>query len=61
VLAESCSASYIASTTRLVAAVGLRDCVVVETRDAVLVMAKEEAQSIQRLVDQVSARAKGAS
>lgn len=51
VLAESCSGSYIASTGRLVAAVGLQDCVIVETHDAVLVVAKSEAQNVKKIVD----------
>jgi mannose-1-phosphate guanylyltransferase len=56
VLAEDCRGSYIASSSRLVAAIGLRDCVVVETPDAVLVMAKDDAQSVKKIVDALKAR-----
>ena len=56
VLAEKCSGSYIASNGRLVAAVGLRDCVVVETPDAVLVLAKSEAQNVKKIVDVLRAQ-----
>jgi mannose-1-phosphate guanylyltransferase/mannose-6-phosphate isomerase len=38
VLTESCRGSYVVASSRLVAAVGLTDVIVVETADAVLVM-----------------------
>ena len=42
--------SYVYSSSRLVATVGLRDHVVVETKDAVLVAPKERAQDVKKLV-----------
>jgi mannose-1-phosphate guanylyltransferase/mannose-6-phosphate isomerase len=56
VLAEGCSGCYVSANTRLVAAVGLRDCVVIETSQAVLVVAKDEAQRIKTIVDQLKTR-----
>jgi mannose-1-phosphate guanylyltransferase/mannose-6-phosphate isomerase len=50
VLAEDCSGSYLYSESRLVAAVGLADHVVVETKDAVLVAPKERVQDVKKLV-----------
>ena len=41
---------YVHSTSRLVAAVGLDDHVVVETKDAVLVAPKERVQDVKKLV-----------
>jgi mannose-1-phosphate guanylyltransferase/mannose-6-phosphate isomerase len=56
-----CEGSYVVSTDRLVAAIGLRDCVVVETPDAVLVVAKEHAQSVKQIVDALKAQKKSGS
>ena len=42
--------SYLYSESRLVAAVGLRDHVVVETKDAVLVAPKDRVQDVKKLV-----------
>ena len=46
---------YIHATSRLVAAVGLTDHVVVETADAVLVAAKERVQEVKAVVDTLKA------
>ena len=51
VLLESCSNSYAVARSRLVALVGITDTVVVETRDSVLVMARDHAQDVKRIVD----------
>lgn len=51
VLIESCRGSYVMATRRLVTAVGLTDIIVIETNDAVLVMAREHAQHVKRIVD----------
>jgi mannose-1-phosphate guanylyltransferase/mannose-6-phosphate isomerase len=51
VLAEDCRGSYIAARSRLVAAVGLEDIVVVETGDAVLVTPRARSQDVKRIVD----------
>ncbi|MGE5145797.1 MAG: mannose-1-phosphate guanylyltransferase/mannose-6-phosphate isomerase, partial [Candidatus Eiseniibacteriota bacterium] len=50
---ENC---YIRSSDRLVAAVGLRDTVIVETDDAVLVAAKDKAQDVKAVVDALKAK-----
>ncbi len=56
VLADGCRDSYIASSSRLVAAIGLDGYVVVETDDAVLVMARGRAQDVKALVDTLKAK-----
>ncbi|MBB6091614.1 mannose-1-phosphate guanylyltransferase/mannose-6-phosphate isomerase [Povalibacter uvarum] len=53
VLTEDSSGCYLQSTSRLVAAVGLRDHVVVETKDAVLVAPKDRVQDVKLLVTQL--------
>ena len=50
VLTEDSSGCYLYSTQRLVATVGLRDHVVVETKDAVLVVPKDRVQDVKNLV-----------
>ncbi len=51
VLAVDCSDSLLHSSGRLVAALGLRDQVVVETADAVMVAPRDRAQDVKRLVE----------
>jgi len=46
---------YVYAGDRLVAAVGLEDCVVVETKDAVLVAPRARGQDVKRLVDRLRA------
>jgi mannose-1-phosphate guanylyltransferase/mannose-6-phosphate isomerase len=53
VLVEDCHGCYLHSTSRLVATVGLRDHVVVETKDAVLVAPKNRVQDVKQLVAQL--------
>jgi len=48
--------SYIHATSRLVAAVGLEDHIIVETSDAVLVAAKDRVQDVQMLVEHLKQR-----
>ncbi len=50
VLTEDTTGCYLQSTSRLVAAVGLKDHVVVETKDAVLVAPKDHVQDVKKLV-----------
>jgi mannose-1-phosphate guanylyltransferase/mannose-6-phosphate isomerase len=50
---ENC---YIRSEDRLVAAVGLRDTVIVETDDAVLVASIDKAQDVKAIVDKLKAK-----
>jgi mannose-1-phosphate guanylyltransferase/mannose-6-phosphate isomerase len=56
VLALETGNSLLVSSHRFVAAVGLRDTVVVETSDAVLVMHKERSQDVRRIVDWLNDR-----
>jgi mannose-1-phosphate guanylyltransferase/mannose-6-phosphate isomerase len=56
VVALDCRGSYLRSEGRLVAAVGLEGCVVVETSDAVLVAPMGRAQDVKALVDELRAR-----
>ncbi len=51
-----CRGSLIRSESRLVAAIGLEDVIVVETPDAVLLCKKGESQRIREVVDQLKAR-----
>lgn len=55
VLTENVSGSYIQSQSRLIAAVGIKDAVIVETPDAVLVSNKQQAQAVKAIVEQVVA------
>jgi mannose-1-phosphate guanylyltransferase/mannose-6-phosphate isomerase len=50
---ENC---YIRSEDRLIAAVGLRDTVIVETDDAVLVASIDKAQDVKAIVDKLKAK-----
>lgn len=51
VIAEDVENSYIHAEDRLVAAVGLKDMVIVESRDAVLVLPRERTQEVKKIVD----------
>lgn len=51
VVAEACTNSYVAASTRVVAVIGLDNVVVVETAEAVLVMSRDKAQSLKGVVD----------
>ncbi|MGH8142234.1 MAG: mannose-1-phosphate guanylyltransferase/mannose-6-phosphate isomerase [Steroidobacteraceae bacterium] len=55
VIVEDTRGSYIYSESRLVAAVGLTDHVVVETKDAVLVVPKQHVQDVKKLVARLKA------
>ena len=55
VLVEDSAGSYLYSESRLVAAVGLKDYVVVETKDAVLVAPKTRVQDVKKLVGRLKA------
>jgi mannose-1-phosphate guanylyltransferase/mannose-6-phosphate isomerase len=56
VIAEDTSGCYIHAGSRLVATVGLRDHVVVETKDAVLVAPRDKAQEVKALVARIKAQ-----
>jgi mannose-1-phosphate guanylyltransferase / mannose-6-phosphate isomerase len=53
VVTEDTHGSYLHSQSRLVAAVGLKDHVVVETKDAVLVAPRARVQDVKKLVQQL--------
>jgi mannose-1-phosphate guanylyltransferase / mannose-6-phosphate isomerase len=53
VLAENTKNSYIHSSGRLIGVVGLKDIVIIETADAVLVANKQDSQSVKKIVDQL--------
>ena len=54
VIALDVEGSYLHSETRLVAALGIRDLVVVETSDAILVCPRDRSQDIRLLVEQMA-------
>jgi mannose-1-phosphate guanylyltransferase/mannose-6-phosphate isomerase len=56
VLLEDSSGCYLHSTSRLIGAVGLKDHVVVETKDAVLVAPRDRVQDVKQLVAQLKAK-----
>jgi mannose-1-phosphate guanylyltransferase/mannose-6-phosphate isomerase len=56
VITEDTQGSYLYSESRLVATVGLKDYVVVETKDAVLVAPKDRVQDVKKLVLQLKER-----
>ena len=56
VISEDTQGSYLYSQSRLVAAVGLKDHVVVETKDAVLVAPKDRVQDVKKLVARLKER-----
>lgn len=53
VLAINSSNNYIRSESKLVTTVGVNDLVIVETKDAVLVMNKEDCQQVKHVIDQL--------
>jgi len=55
-LARDCDNTFVQSEGRLVAVVGLRDTIVVETKDSVLVADRNKSQDVKELVDELRAR-----
>ena len=55
IISEGVSDSYIHAGNRLVAAIGMQDCIIVETADAVLVADKKQAQSVKKVVETLKA------
>jgi mannose-1-phosphate guanylyltransferase/mannose-6-phosphate isomerase len=51
VIVEDCRSCYVNANYRLVAILGMKNTVVIETADAVLVMPKERAQEVRTIVD----------
>ena len=56
VILEGAEGCYLHSTSRMIAAVGLKDHVVVETKDAVLVAPRDKVQDVKQLVTQLKAQ-----
>lgn len=55
-----CDGSFVSGRSgRLVACLGLRDCLVVDTPDALLVADRKQSQEIRRIVDELLKRKKG--
>jgi mannose-1-phosphate guanylyltransferase/mannose-6-phosphate isomerase len=59
VLVEDTKDCYVYSSDRLVATIGLDDCVVVETKDAVMVAPKSRGQDVKRLVERLKSEGRG--
>ncbi len=53
VIVEDAQGCYLHATSRMIAAVGLRDHVVVETKDAVLVAPRDRVQDVKQLVSKL--------
>lgn len=53
VLCADVSGSYIHAHSRLVAAVGIQDAIIIETADAVLVSSRDRVQEVKRIVQQL--------
>ncbi|MCP4409679.1 MAG: mannose-1-phosphate guanylyltransferase/mannose-6-phosphate isomerase [Gammaproteobacteria bacterium] len=56
VVSDDCDRCYINANHRLVAAIGLKDTIVVETADAVLVTSRERAQDVRLMVDRLKSK-----
>ncbi|MFJ1252795.1 mannose-1-phosphate guanylyltransferase/mannose-6-phosphate isomerase [Cupriavidus sp. CuC1] len=54
VLTEDVSNSYVRAEHRMVAAVGVKDLVIVETADAILVAHRNKAQDVKKIVEQLN-------
>lgn len=54
VFTYECKGMFIQAESRLVAAVGLEDVIIIETKDATLVVSKDKAQDVKEIVDQLS-------
>jgi mannose-1-phosphate guanylyltransferase/mannose-6-phosphate isomerase len=52
---ENVQGSYVNATRRMVVGIGLKDLVIVETPDAVLVAHQEESQKVREIVDEMRA------
>jgi mannose-1-phosphate guanylyltransferase len=59
VVLEACRDTYVSANHRLVAAVGLSGVAIVETDDAVLVVAREHAEVVKRVAELVGKRRRG--
>ena len=55
VMLDNCRNSYFRSDSRLVAATGVDNLVVIETADAILVADREKVQDVKRIVNRLKA------
>ncbi len=55
-LAHDCETTFVQAESRLVAVVGLKDTIVVETKDSVLVASRSRSQDVKALVDQLKSQ-----
>ncbi|EAQ98497.2 mannose-1-phosphate guanylyltransferase/mannose-6-phosphate isomerase [Congregibacter litoralis] len=55
VMIEGCSDSYLRSESRLIAATGIKNLIVVETPDAILVADRDEVQNVKQIVNRLKA------
>ena len=53
VIMEDCSGCLFQSETQMIAAIGLEDIVVIDTKDAVLVARKDRVQDVKKIVDKL--------
>ena len=53
VVMEDCSGCLFQTETQMIAAIGLEDVVVIDTKDAVLVAKKDRVQEVKKIVDQL--------
>lgn len=58
-MAHDCEGTFIQAESRLVAAVGLKDVIVVETKDTVLVVDKNQSQNVKEIVDRLKKDGRG--
>lgn len=56
VMIEDCSNSYLRSESRLIAATGIKNLIVVETPDAILVADRDEVQNVKQIVSRLKAQ-----
>ena len=56
VYTHDCKGMFIQAESRLVAAVGLEDVIIIETKDSTLVVSKDRAQDVKMIVDQLAAQ-----
>ncbi len=59
ILSEECDNCYLNAAHRMVAAIGLKDMVVIETADAVLVTPRERTQEVRLIVERLKASRRG--
>jgi mannose-1-phosphate guanylyltransferase/mannose-1-phosphate guanylyltransferase/mannose-6-phosphate isomerase len=58
VLVEDVERSYLSSQSRLLTAVGLRDIIAVETKDAVMICPRDRVQDVKKLVEKLKAKSR---